>query len=1705
MGFYKNQLKALVKRNFLLKKAVKSSSFAEFLLPLIMIIIAYIVNKSSETKIYPEVGPTDPFNINYAFNINYLTSEYKTLTPTIGFVLPENNNDTEIINKIIENEVFRNSKLQFINFNNQKELIEYTNDYRNLLIAGIIFESDDYFHYTIRVNGTIAPEPNIDNAITNYAEGRFNAEENGGTIGDSYMAAFSPIQAAIDEAIIRIKLNDDTFTMHHYIGKLGRASSHYKQESNGGNLGYFVSNIFLIPVVVIVTILVKEKEEGIKDGLLMAGVHPTVFWLSWLIVYIIFTITISGFVTLFFFITKTFANTHPLIMFLSLFFYGISCCSLGFIFSTLFNNNKTATSAVTVIIVLITCCNMITPYVSLLLRKIVSPIICPFAIGSLIFEIDDMENGFEDLTFTNLFSSNVGFFFVSLIINSILYFILAIILDNLFANEGSKYLSIFKKKDNYFQNENKSIYEKDIQEDFNANNGERCIVEVKHVHKVFKKIKKNDNENNNNFTEDENDNNRYINKKSEFLAVNDVSFKVYQNEIFAILGHNGAGKTTLISIMVGLLKASQGDVLFDGRSIREDIHNIRRDFGVCAQYNIIFDELTVEEHIKFFAQLKEITVNVDEVLIEIDLIHQKKMKVGDLSGGQKRKLCIGMAIIGNPKYVFLDEPTTGLDPLSRRKIWDLLLKKKDGRVIFLTTHYMDEADILADRKLILSKGKIRCLGTSLFLKNHFNMNYDLDVETTDKDQVQAIVEKYLPESIYYENTDKYNKSNIESYKINNNNTNSKSILNENFNTENENNSSQNKKDLNKSENKFNQIKCHTWKLPLNTTDKFTPLLNELECQMDNGEKSFIKKYALNMPTLEELFIRLEDNTIDRRSKNNNDPLLIQMNDINLPKLKSVEKPNRLHLLLYLIKSRLKIFVKDKSFFFISIFFPVIVNGIMFIVIQNVFNVSSDSTKSNIISFPSMYQNSYFNLEPQSQFSFTKEDIISSSTKMLTSNNFIKTDMITSIPLQNITLPKSVDDTYYLCSVSGREANNVYDLQIYYNDTMAHAIPVTINALSNAILASKNINETIVLTSHLLDINNNNYKAIAGLTISGFMIGYFIVANISRFGSLLVREREKQLLQQLQLNGVSRLNYWISCFVTDLLIFLTVCILIFLIGVIVQYETLLDFKILILLLVLLLIWCIPTMLYQYVVSFLFDKEDTAFTVIPIINTYPVIFGYLIFIIINMDYTILEGIMKNKGIIGTFPNIYNMVLTILCPPYGFIAMVNSIFTMKVYEKLIHYDINFKNILKFDNGISSNVIVLIILTFILFFLFIRFDMKKNQTKKSDIFDIPYITLNKHLKIIEEGDDDIRKEYEYVKANQYELPLSVIHLSKEYKSPVPTNKIKKREIMERDPDEINYGEIHRSRYTGKFVKTAVVDVNFGVRNHECFGLLGPNGAGKSTTLNTVTSTIPQTTGNICFNGIESHLARLGEISMGYCPQHDILWKELTLREHLELFLSIRGYTPKEAFDYTTQYINALDLNDHQNKRTNDLSGGTKRKLSLLIAICGYPKEILLDEPTAGMDPSTRRFVWNTIKKTKNMNDSAIIMTTHSMEEAENLCDRLAILVNGRLSCIGSPEHIKMKFGESYILELQSKNIKQFQNEIIEKGNLFGGKKYHLEKTSTDRVKYEVKMTRNLGHIFEVMEECKRKGLVNDYSFNQTSLEQIFIKFAKQQIINIE
>eukprot|EP00825_Cyclidium_porcatum_P006564 TRINITY_DN13269_c0_g1_i2.p1 TRINITY_DN13269_c0_g1~~TRINITY_DN13269_c0_g1_i2.p1 ORF type:complete len:358 (-),score=55.42 TRINITY_DN13269_c0_g1_i2:259-1332(-) len=199
-----------------------------------------------------------------------------------------------------------------------------------------------------------------------------------------------------------------------------------------------------------------------------------------------------------------------------------------------------------------------------------------------------------------------------------------------------------------------------------------------------------------------------------------------------LLGHNGAGKSTIINILTGQLSLSKGSVQIYGYDIQQSIGDIRQILGVCPQFDILWNELTAEEHLKMFCQLKKIPKEqIDrEIAIrmaEVSLSHVKKQQIRTYSGGMKRRISLAISSIGDPKIILLDEPTSGLDPKTKNQIWRMIQQLKQKRSMILTTHSMEEAEALSDRITIINQGEVRCIGTPIFLKTNYGDGYRLTI------------------------------------------------------------------------------------------------------------------------------------------------------------------------------------------------------------------------------------------------------------------------------------------------------------------------------------------------------------------------------------------------------------------------------------------------------------------------------------------------------------------------------------------------------------------------------------------------------------------------------------------------------------------------------------------------------------------------------------------------------------------------------------------------------------------------------------------------------------------------------------------------------------------------------------------------------------------------------------------------------------------
>ena len=198
----------------------------------------------------------------------------------------------------------------------------------------------------------------------------------------------------------------------------------------------------------------------------------------------------------------------------------------------------------------------------------------------------------------------------------------------------------------------------------------------------------------------------------DFQAVKGVSFEVARGEVFGILGPNGAGKTTTLEMIEGMRPIDNGKVIVDGTNVAEEPYKVKEKIGVQLQSSSFFDNLNLVELLKLFGELYHESIHPMHLLREVNLEEKAKSKAKELSGGQRQRFSIATTLVNQPVVVFLDEPTTGLDPQARRNLWDLVKQiQKKGTTVVITTHYMEEAEVLCDRIAIMDDGKIVALDT----------------------------------------------------------------------------------------------------------------------------------------------------------------------------------------------------------------------------------------------------------------------------------------------------------------------------------------------------------------------------------------------------------------------------------------------------------------------------------------------------------------------------------------------------------------------------------------------------------------------------------------------------------------------------------------------------------------------------------------------------------------------------------------------------------------------------------------------------------------------------------------------------------------------------------------------------------------------------------------------------------------------------------
>ncbi|KAL9155884.1 hypothetical protein ABFS82_09G035700 [Erythranthe guttata] len=296
---------------------------------------------------------------------------------------------------------------------------------------------------------------------------------------------------------------------------------------------------------------------------------------------------------------------------------------------------------------------------------------------------------------------------------------------------------------------------------------------------------------------------------------------------------------------------------------------------------------------------------------------------------------------------------------------------------------------------------------------------------------------------------------------------------------------------------------------------------------------------------------------------------------------------------------------------------------------------------------------------------------------------------------------------------------------------------------------------------------------------------------------------------------------------------------------------------------------------------------------------------------------------------------------------------------------------------------------------------------------------------------------------------------------------------------------------------KCAVRELSLALPEGECFGMLGPNGAGKTSFINMMIGLIKPSSGTAYVQGLDIR-TDMDKIytSMGVCPQHDLLWDTLTGREHLFFYgrlKNLNGAALTHAVEESLKSVN-LFHGGVADKQSRKYSGGMKRRLSVAISLIGDPKVVYMDEPSTGLDPASRNMLWDVVKRAKQ--NRAIILTTHSMEEAEHLCDRLGIFVDGSLQCVGNPKELKARYGGSYVFTMTTSPTHEEEVEnLVNQLSPNATKVYQISGTQ----KFELpKDEIRIADVFEAVENAKSRFTVQAWGLADTTLEDVFIKVAR-------
>ncbi|GBP54717.1 ATP-binding cassette sub-family A member 3 [Eumeta japonica] len=1250
------------------------------------------------------------------------------------------------------------------------------------------------------------------------------------------------------------------------------------------------------------------------------------------------------------------------------------------------------------------------------------------------------------------------------------------------------------------------------------------------------------------------------------VVVNELSLNVYEGQITVLLGHNGAGKTTTISILTGKgtvmgvlcngnIKPSYGTVVLGGYNLSTHLEAARAQLGLCPQHNVIFDDLTVEEHIEFFSRLKgytgnELKAEINMLINKLELQEKRQYYAGGLSGGQKRRLSVGVALSGGTRIVLLDEPTSGMDPSARRALWELLQREKKDRTILLTTHFMDEADVLGDRVAIMAHGRLQCVGSPYFLKRHYGVGYTLVVvkgESFDEGLCTKVIRKYIADV--------------------------------------------NVKEDRELESKTNEIDFKDYGLTATTLeDVFMRVGSDIGTMKMISENDNV---TVSSDTFSEDALRCD-------VENASQEYFITLGTLNL--VTNANSP---------IYSRQLTLNEGFSRTETLLAYEGVEEGLAARAAEAYAAPFADAD-SETMTLQLVYTQTpgEYYLEKLTASATRAAFGVWSMTEGGDPNRHVRPNILDGYlyvanktirpSIETMSDRKALQSTMRWRDTSADLAATAQDPEVLaemrhsnligasFNDSAAvawfsnfgyHDVAISLAGVHAALLRALVPDASLVVYNHPLESTYDNQR---DDQVQSYVMATQLSSGIGSSLSLLsalyvmfyIKERviRAKLLQKA--SGIQPAVLWGSASIFDWCWFQVAGLGFIIACAAFQVEGLSSAKELGRFFLCLMVYGAAMLPLVYIFSYFFEKHSTGFSVLFFVNVLfvfiPVLLSMPVCLTFDSDPYPVPSFHPGPALYGSLSHfrfrslsrsqfssrpcsLWRFVPLSIPIPIPFPVLIPVLLSMPV---CLTYDSNPYPVLSFHPGpalyaslshfsdFRSYPVPSFILTCFMavcptfdsdpypvpsshpgpalyaslsHFRFRSLSLSQFSSRSCSLcqfvslsipIPIPFpdsinlnnigITINTCMSScdmystlfpIEECTMQAMCEYlpsccmdEHPYFNweqpgiaksltlmfiscvifwmilmifEYRLPQKVFN--REVKpSPLGNLLDEDEDVREetRHAESVPLSNLHNhnlvakklTKYYGK--NLAVNQVSFTVGDDECFGLLGVNGAGKTSTFKMLMGDETVSSGDAYVQGhsVKTHIRRVHE-NIGYCPQFDAIFEELTGRETIQLFGLLRGLRRELINSRAVILARKLGFIEHLDKKVDQYSGGNKRKLSTAIALLGSTRLVFLDEPTTGVDPAAKRQVWRAVRRTTRAG-RGVVLTSHSMEECEALCSRLTIMVNGRFRCLGTPQHLKNKFSQGFTLTIKiSVDDSRSRNEQIEEVKNYVASNFHEPK----------------------------------------------------------